>query len=224
MTMPQPTRLFHITAIDNLASMLAAGHLNCKNNCQQHQIGYSNIAHQSIQDRRATRPVPTPPNGVIHDYVPFYFAPRSPMLYTINAGNVVDCSYTQADILHFETTVNDVLALNHPIVFTDRNATMGYATFDNNPANLAQIVPWHIITATPQLDGFCQYWNNVADHPHWSERMEQRMAEFLVHQSVPLTVFNRIGVYNQAALNRVQTILQRAGSAIPVHIMLSWYF
>lgn len=224
MNMPQPTRLFHISAINNLASILAAGQLSCKNHCQQQQIGYSNIAHQTIQDRRATRYVPIAPNGVIHDYVPFYFAPRSPMLYAIHAGNVVGCSHTQADILHLQTTVADVLALGRPVVFTDRNATMGYATFDNDPANLGQVVPWHIITAAPQLDGFCQYWQNSHARPEWSQRMEQRMAEFLVHQSVPLNVFKRIGVYNQAAHLRVQSILQHAGLTIPVHIMPAWYF
>lgn len=56
---------------------------------RRQRIGYTNIAHQNIQDRRAYRQVPFDPGGVLHDYVPFYFAPRSPMLYTISRGNVV---------------------------------------------------------------------------------------------------------------------------------------
>ncbi|WP_353620333.1 DarT ssDNA thymidine ADP-ribosyltransferase family protein [Geobacillus sp. AYS3] len=33
-------------------------------------------AHTRIQDRRLTTLVPLPPYGTLHDYVPFYFAPR----------------------------------------------------------------------------------------------------------------------------------------------------
>lgn len=39
------------------------------------------IAHNTIQDRRAQTYVPCLPGGNPHDYVPFYFAPCSPMLY-----------------------------------------------------------------------------------------------------------------------------------------------
>jgi hypothetical protein len=50
------------------------------------EMGYHNIAYQGAQGKRATKLVARPPMGVIHDYVPFYFAPRSPMLFTIDKG------------------------------------------------------------------------------------------------------------------------------------------
>ena len=79
MPAPKPTRLFHITAIANLPAILASGALLSKNGGAAAGINYQNIAHSGAQGARAIRAVPEPLGGVVHDYVPFYFAPRSPM-------------------------------------------------------------------------------------------------------------------------------------------------
>lgn len=94
-----PTLIFHITAIPNLAAIAAAGEMLSKSLVSQRGIQVADIAYQNIQGRRANRPVPIPPGGILHDYVPFYFAPRSPMLMTINSGNVPNCPYRQDDIV-----------------------------------------------------------------------------------------------------------------------------
>jgi hypothetical protein len=83
-----PIPIYHITHIDNLKSILSAGRLLAYNAMSAAKTQYPNIAYENIQDRRATTYVPCGRGGVLHDYVPFYFAPRSPMLYTINRGNV----------------------------------------------------------------------------------------------------------------------------------------
>ncbi len=50
-------------------------------------IDYQNIAHQGAQGARSIKSVPYPPGGQVHDYVPFYLAPRSPMLLATNENN-----------------------------------------------------------------------------------------------------------------------------------------
>jgi len=50
----------------------------------------ADISMHSVQGHRAVKAVPVPPGGTLHDYVPFYFAPRSPMLRTLEGGNVPD--------------------------------------------------------------------------------------------------------------------------------------
>lgn len=87
--MPEPVRLFHITAIDNLQAICAAGKLICKNKGAAQGSHYQNIAHAGAQGARADKSVPNPPGGNIHDFVPFYFAPRSPMLSAIHNGRVI---------------------------------------------------------------------------------------------------------------------------------------
>jgi ssDNA thymidine ADP-ribosyltransferase, DarT len=49
---------------------------------------YYNIGYKNLIDKRGSRIVPVEPGGVLNDYVPFYFAPRSPMLYSIHTGFV----------------------------------------------------------------------------------------------------------------------------------------
>src|SRR5206468_1386651 len=95
-----PTPIFHITAIDNLRSIATQGSLVSKNMAAAQNLAAADIAYQHIQGRRAARAIPIVPAGSLHDYVPFYFAPRSPMLFTINNGNVPGCQYRQDDIAH----------------------------------------------------------------------------------------------------------------------------
>lgn len=66
------TFIYHITAIDNLRSVLEAGQLYSTNDRPDN---HTSIANADIQSRRATQVVEVEPGGVIHDYVPFYFAP-----------------------------------------------------------------------------------------------------------------------------------------------------
>ncbi len=75
-----PLPIYHITPIDNLESIISEGGLLAYNVMLDTGINYTNIAYENIQYRRARIRVPCGAGGVMHDYVPFYFAPRSPML------------------------------------------------------------------------------------------------------------------------------------------------
>ena len=68
-------------------------------------MAYQNIAPAGAQGARAAKRVGLSPGGSVHDYVPFYFAPRSPMLSAIHNGQVAGCGLRQQDIVHLETTV-----------------------------------------------------------------------------------------------------------------------
>jgi hypothetical protein len=70
------TEVFHITHVENLARILGEGQMTAKN--LQNPRGHLSIASEEVQDRRAKIRVPVAPGGSLHDYVPFYFAPRSP--------------------------------------------------------------------------------------------------------------------------------------------------
>jgi hypothetical protein len=223
MPMPNPVRLFHITAIENLAAIFSQGCLLSKNAIAEQQGSYINIAHQGAQGARSVRQVPNPPGGNIHNYVPFYYAPRSPMLFTINRGNVLGCDLTQADIVHLETTVDNVLSHGEPFVIYDRNATLAYSAAYTELSDLDKVA-WDLITAIPQLDGYCKFWQSSPSDERYVDRMEKRMAEFLVRSYVPLTAMTRIGVFDQQKQQQVQQILQTYQLPIPVVVMPDWYF
>ncbi|EKU51524.1 hypothetical protein ACINWC323_1784 [Acinetobacter sp. WC-323] len=219
--MPMPTRLFHMTAIDNLDSILNKGSLICKNSCTKDQIRYGNIAHSSVQNKRNSKNVPVPPHGSLHDYVPFYFAPRSPMLYVINQGNVDGCDYRQDSIIYLQTTVEKILETNNLYVFTDRNASLDYATFENDHTKLPQTVNWTYLTSPPAIDGYCKFFHDTVDYP---QRREMRQAEFLVYNTFPIDLISAIGVHNNDALMFVKDSLRKYHLNIPVSIKPDWYF
>jgi len=223
MTVPNPVRLFHITAIANLAGICSANCLCSKNVGQLVGINYQNIAHQGAQGARSVRSVPNPPGGVVHDYVPFYFAPRSPMLSAIDNGKVAGCQWRQSDIVHFETSVERVIAGNRPFVFYDRNATLAIS---NPYTDLARLdsVAWDLLTETPRLDGFCKYFHDRMDNPRYVDRREKRQAEFLVKDVVSLDCIIRIGVANEGRAIEVRDILDQAGVSLPVEVKSDWYF
>jgi hypothetical protein len=221
---PQPTRLFHITAIANLPAILATGALLSKNGGAAAGINYQNIAHAGAQGARAIRSVPNPPGGRVHDFVPFYFAPRSPMLYAIDGGRVAGCPWRQGDIVHFETTVQNVLGLGQPFVFYDRNATLAFSTAYTDLVHLDTAIAWDLLTETPQLDGYCRYWQSNAANARHADRMERRQAEFLVKDNAPLHCMTRLGVIDAARQAQVGALLAQAGVGLNVDIMPSWYF
>jgi hypothetical protein len=103
MVCPSPTPLYHITAIDNLKSIAHHGAVCSKNVITRLGIDTAGIASEKVQQLRAEKIVQegpsgkltrvTGPGGTLHDYVPLYFAPRSPMLLAINSGAVPGCYY-----------------------------------------------------------------------------------------------------------------------------------
>ncbi|MEG4058683.1 MULTISPECIES: DUF4433 domain-containing protein [unclassified Microcoleus] len=105
-----PLPIYHITHIDNLESILSEGGLLAYNVMVETQTNYTNIAYENIQYRRATTYVPCGEGGVLHDYVPFYFAPRSPMLYTISRGNVENYTQGQAAVIHLVSSIENIEA------------------------------------------------------------------------------------------------------------------
>jgi len=167
--------------------------------------------------------IPNPPGGMVHDYVPFYFAPRSPMLGAIDQGQVPGCQWGQGDIVHLETTVDRAIAGNAQFVFYDRNATLAFAQAYSDLARL-DAVAWELLTEEPRLDGFCKWWHNRHAVERYADRMERRQAEFLVRDRVALARFVRIGVMDGNRAANVRAILDAAGVNLPVEVKTDWYF
>lgn len=146
------TAIYHITHVENLPPIIQQGGLFCPVSLNELNLSHLNIAYQSIQARRALKKVPILPFGVLHDYVPFYFAPRSPMLYTINRGNVEGHKGGQTPIIHLVTSAEVVADEKLPFVFTDGHAIIAISNFYNDLGNLNEI-DWGLMKA--------KYWNDT---------------------------------------------------------------
>ncbi len=209
---PIPTPIYHITHMRNLDPILRDGGLKTCAQLQRDRVSYTNIAHQNIQDRRQSTPVPCGPGGVVHNYVPFYFAPRSPMLYVISQGGVEGYTEGQARILHLVSTAQVVLGAGLGFVFTDGHGIMAMTDFFDDLAQLAR-VDWQVMGM--------RYWH---DTPTDGDRKRRRQAEFLVHHFLPWTLVQEIGVMTPAIAAQVTQALQGQLHQPAVVVRRGWYY
>ncbi|MBR6363848.1 MAG: DUF4433 domain-containing protein [Alphaproteobacteria bacterium] len=224
---PSEIFLFHFTAFRNLKSILKNGALKSKNLLRREKITPINIACNNIQDKRARTFV----NNLytLHDYVPFYFAPRSPMLFSVVGRNVPEAEETNQDnFIYFVTKTDNLCRLE--FAFTDYQAVSAYASFYTNMADLNKI-DWDLIFEQPHLPkalapfpGYCRYFQNRDTEPRYVKRKEARQAEFLVLGQVPLDKITMIVVKNEKLKNAVENVLHEFGIIIKVEIREDWYF
>lgn len=167
-----------------------------------------------IKARRRGRRVLVEPGGVVADYVPFYFASRSPMLFSINAGGVPSFAGDSHDIVYLMSTVETLQSAGLSLVFTDRNAVLALARQSVQVADLDAMVDWKLMRAT--------YWANTDDDP---DRKERRMAECLAHRAVPWSAFTGVVVFDEVRAARVRQILDRvAVECPPIDVRPGFYF
>ncbi|MEG4999761.1 type II toxin-antitoxin system toxin DNA ADP-ribosyl transferase DarT [Microcoleus sp. B4-D4] len=207
-----PLPIYHITHIENLESILSEGGLLAYNVMLETQTNYTNIAYENIQDRRARIRVPCGSGGVLHDYVPFYFAPRSPMLYTINRGNLKSCSQGQSTVIHLVSSVENIDAAGLDFVFTDGHAVMAFTEFFDDLNHLEQI-DWDVMES--------RYWNDTNED---NDRKRRRQAEFLVRNFFPWHLITEIGVINSTIKSQTENILQNFTHKPSVIIRQQWYY
>ena len=206
------TEVYHITHIDNVDSIIDEGGLCCDNLRAERDLDYNGIAHEHIKNRRAKRPVPTCEGGTLADYVPFYFAPRSPMLYAINGGYVEGYHGSQRPILHLVASVEAITEAGSLFTFTDGHADIVYSEYFDDLDDLDKL-DWDIMEE--------RYWRDTAED---GDRKRRRQAEFLVHQFLPWNQIIEIGVINNVMAAEVTGIIEVADHKPNVVVRRDWYY
>lgn len=211
---PAQPKIYHILHVDRLASVLAAGGLWSDAEMQRRGGAGTTIGMGSIKQRRLTLPVKCHPNDCVGDYVPFYFCPRSIMLYLIYRANHVELTYRggQGPIVHLQAdlyaTVNWANAQRKRWAFSLSNAGAYYTEFRSEIGQLKQI-NWPAVAA------------NDFRSPDISEG---KQAEFLFHSFFPWQLVEHIGVHSQVIEQQVLQILQTTAHRPPVTRQTAWYY
>ena len=203
-----------MTRIERLPSVVEHGLLP-DNVCRRRQITGVEIGYDHIKRRRALRAVPRGVGGTLADYVPFYFAPRSPMLYAITRGLVsVDAARTE-QIAYLVSSTQALRQAGLTVIASNRHAELDYAEMTDNDRDLDgdEFVDWPLMTAT--------YWNNTPEDP---DRKERRQAECLVHPVVPWQVIEGVATMTERARAQVELVLGSVGQPVPVAVRANWYF
>lgn len=189
-------RSYFITSVDNIGSI-------CKVGVLPYALAPRNrtdISEPAIQRIRAAVSFPghggTPRR--LHDFVPMFFAPKTPMLYKCSdprdgVGKESLC------LLEFE--IQQLADWSEELVVTDRNAATGGVRLSADPS-LASIVPRDIVLGSS--------WTDIPDGA------PRRSAELLCYPLVPAPAILSVHVCSESAGTRVRSILKRDGCSAPV--------
>jgi hypothetical protein len=189
---PQNIRfIYHMTAIDNLPSILESG-LYSHNQAHQLKIIERDISDPKVQDIRASVRDPIH-NRELHDYVPLYFNPRNPMLYRRkDIQNEIVILGIESMILHDENTI-----------FSDGNAASKETKFYNDVSRLDQVC-WDIVNA--------KSWTDIAD----GKRI--KCAEILVYPNIEIRKIKHIYCYSTNQRLQCQEIVKNLSKMISIGI------
>ena len=210
--MPNPTPIYRLMHLANLPVCLARGGVHAPNHVPNDGFPYRPIHNVEIQQVRRQRIIPCGPGGSVHDYVPFYFGPRSPMLLQLHTNRVAGYREGQAPLIYVVSTVQAIVSAHLGFVFSDGHGIASFTKWFDNVSELVE-VDWDMV--------YADYW---ADNVDDMDRQRRKQAEFLVHRFCPWSVVTGIGVLNTAIRYRVDSILADHGATTPTHIHRNWYY
>jgi ssDNA thymidine ADP-ribosyltransferase, DarT len=224
MTQPPPyPKIYHITHLDNLPAIIAEGNLLSDAAMIAKGGPTTAIGMNTIKKRRLSLPVKCHAALNVGNCVPFYFCPRSIMLYLIHKGNHNELSFHggQMQIVHLESDLNEVIQWASSVkvrwAFSTSNAAAKYANFYNCLSHIGE-VDWNAVASNS--------FSNDSLTPSGLQVGEGKQAEFLVENDFPWTLVKRIGAASQIAAknasNKIASSSHRhkpAASHEP-----TWYF
>jgi hypothetical protein len=215
--MPRPPaqpKIYHIVHVDRLASIIADGCLWSDAIIVQRQCAGTTIGMGGIKARRLRLPVTCHSGTYVGQYVPFYFCSRSIMLYVIRCANHAELTYGggQEPIVHLEADLHRVISwadgASRRWAFSLSNAGAFYTQFRSEVGQLDE-VNWPAVFA-------------MDFRP--ADIKEGKQAEFLVYESFPWQLVERIGVISHGVGTQVVNAMREAAHRPPVEIKRDWYY
>ena len=211
---PVNPSIYHITHVANLGRIVEQGGLVSDAAMMAAGGPPAAIGMSGIKQRRLILPVACHPPACVGDFVPFYFCPRSIMLFVIHRANHPDLTYRggQGPIVHLQADLHSVIswaqAQGRPWAFSLSNAGAAYAEFRNSLDDLSQL-DWGAITAT-------DFREQAVRHG--------KQAEFLLHGSFPWTLVTEVDVHSAAVGAQAATAIGNSAHRPLVKIRPDWYY
>jgi hypothetical protein len=219
MPVPAQPKIYHIVHADRLASVIGDSHLWSDAVLLAAPkpgtvIGMSSIKRRRLEANQLT----SHPGLYVGQCVPFYFCPRSIMLFLIHCANHEELSYRggQGPIVHLEADLRDTVAWANQNArrwaFTLSNAG---STYFEDRCDLAQLdqINWAAVAA-----------NRWAGNGVSRQIKEGKQAEFLVEESFPWHLVERVGVRSRDIAQQVAAAMLGARHRPAVQIRADWYY
>lgn len=177
--------------------------------CKEHPLadpGYIDIGHRELIQDRHNYLVPISGRGQLGQYIPFYFAGHSPMLYMIKNGYQGVQRRPQEDIVFIVSSVNRIKELGLPFLFSDRNAKISVAKFFEDEGDFDKL-RWDVILS--------QDWKNTESD---IARRDFKQAEFLVREYVPVSAIECLVVKTEAKKRILEEMIATIEASMPVFV------
>lgn len=213
MTVPAKPKLYHIVHVDRLPSIIADGCLWCDAEIVRRAPPGTTIGMSGIKQRRLTElRLASHPALYVGDCVPFYFCPRSIMLYLIHQANHPELTYRggQGPIVHLQADLHACVAWaeahGQRWVFTLSNAGSRY--FEDR-CHLAYL---------HEID-----WKAVHSR-QWQACKEGKQAEFLLERRLPWHLIEYIGLHSEAIHRQVAKAVSPDAHCPGIGVRTDWYY
>ncbi len=218
MAIPSEPKIYHIVHLDCLASIVKDGHLLSGATMATRPNAGTTIGMSKIKARRLTNKLTCYADLAVGACVPFYFCPRSVMLYLIYRGNDADLAYPggQDPIVHLEAD------LHAAVKWAKKNGKRWAFTLSN--AGAYYFEDRCDLTDLDDID-----WDAV-DARKWSGNgvpfsvKEGKQAEFLVEECFPWSLVERIGVIGNVQATQIMAAMAKGKHRPPVEVRREWYY
>lgn len=219
MTVPAQPKIYHIVHVDRLPSIISDEYIWCDAEIVRRTPPGTTIGMNGIKQRRLNElTLDSYPDIHVGDCVPFYFCPRSIMLYLLYQGNHPELDYTsgQGNIIHLEADLHTVAQWatqnDQRWAFTLSNAGASY--FEDR-CDLDQLdeINWDAVQA--------DQWGGRDVSPSVKEG---KQAEFLIEHSLPWHLVERIGVLSRGIYQQATDAMSADGHIPQIEIQQEWYY
>lgn len=202
---------YRITHIENLECILENGLVTKHHSLARDR--YINIGNPEIIDVRSSSPVKIEGYGYIGDYVPFYFTPRSIMLYNIITG------YWHPKVP--KRNRNEILVIRCLI---EKLADPSLFFFTDGQGNDSLTNHYNDLTYLDEIDWESIQHGNFSKTDDDIDRARRYQAEFLVRNEVPVSSFESLNVYNRHAAKYAEDILKKKNINLVVNVQPKYFF
>ncbi len=213
-TVPKNPKIVHIIHVDRLPSIIKEGCLWCDAEAAKRSLAGTTIGIGEIKQRRMSHPLTSHPTLKVGECVPFYFWPRSVMLFLLARANHPALAYRggQDPIVHLVADLRQTVRWADDSglrwAFTLTNAGARYFEDRCTLDDLGDI-DWDAVKARDWRDPMIQ---------------ENKQAEFLVENRFPWQLVSRIGVMTDTVRRQVAKALAKSGHQPRVEVKRDWYY
>lgn len=197
---------FRITHLDNIPHIVRCGLVRADSLLRDES--YVSIGDKQVINLRHERQVK---GYFLHDFVPFYLGPRSPMLYVIQHGYNGVQRIDPEKIVYCVIRLDDLINNGIDCIFTDGHALSALTSF------YTKEMLYQIDNIIRYDDVYSSQWNSEED----IDLKRRKEAELLIKSDLPVQYIRGYVVYNNMAK---QKLMEQGIDDNKIVVLPSYYF